>query len=61
VLQLADIFKSFRNVCMKNYKLNPARYYNAPDLAWDACMKLTGICLELPQEYEVLLMNKAGT
>jgi hypothetical protein len=61
VLQLADIFESFRDVCMKNYKLDPAWYYTAPGLAWDACLKLTGITLELPQTYEMLLMIKAGS
>jgi hypothetical protein len=61
VLQLADIFESFGDVCMKNYKLDPAWYYTAPGLAWDACLKLTGITLELPQTYERLLMIKSGT
>jgi hypothetical protein len=52
VLQLADIFESFRDVCIKNYKLDPAWYFTAPGLAWDACLKMTGITLELPQSYE---------
>jgi hypothetical protein len=61
VLQLANIFESFRDVCMKSYKLDPAWYYTAPGLAWDACLKLTGITLELPQTYEMLLLIKSGT
>jgi hypothetical protein len=61
MLQLADIFESFIDVCMKNYKLDPAWYYIAPGLAWDACLKLTGITLELPQTYDMLLMIKSGT
>jgi hypothetical protein len=34
VLQLADISESFRDVCVKNYKLDPAWYCTAPGLAW---------------------------
>ena len=31
---------------MENYKLDPAHYYTAPGLAWDACLKTTGVKLE---------------
>jgi hypothetical protein len=61
VLQLADTFESFRDVCIKNYKLDPAWHFTAPGLARDACLKLTGITLKLPQTYEEILMIKAGT
>lgn len=36
VLLLADVFENFRDVCMNNYKLDPAFYYTAFGLAWDA-------------------------
>ena len=45
VLLLADVFEDFKNVCMKNYELDPAWYYTAPGLAWDACLKKTGFNL----------------
>jgi hypothetical protein len=61
VLQLVDIFENFRDVCIKNYKLDPDWYFTSPGLAWDACLKLTRIKLELPQSYEMILMIKAGT
>jgi len=32
VLLVADVFKSFRDVCMVHYKLDPAWYYTAPYL-----------------------------
>jgi hypothetical protein len=43
VLQLADVLSNYRGVCLKNYKLDPLWYYTSPGLAWDACLKLTGI------------------
>ena len=43
VLLLADVFENFRNICIKNYKLDPAHYYTAPGLAWDAALKVTEV------------------
>ena len=45
VLLLADVFENFRNVCMKNYELDPAWYNTAPGLSQDACLKKTGFKL----------------
>ena len=39
VILLANVFESFRNVCMENYGLDPAHLYTAPGLAWKACLK----------------------
>ena len=36
VLLLADAFETFQNICLKNYKLDPAHFYIAPGLAWQA-------------------------
>ena len=30
VLLLADVFENFRDICIKNYKIDPAHYYRAP-------------------------------
>jgi len=45
---LADVFENFTAICMKNYELNPAWYYTAPGLAWDAYLKKTGVRLLTP-------------
>ena len=46
VLLLADIFETFMNVCMNHYGLDPAWYFSAPGLAWDAALKITKVRLE---------------
>src|SRR6218665_540229 len=56
----ADIFENFRDVCVKNYELDPAWYYTSPGLAWDAALKSTGINLELVSDYDMILMIKQG-
>ena len=60
VLLLADVFESFRNICIENYKLDPAYYYTAPSLAWDACLKITDVKLELLTDIDMLLMVEKG-
>ena len=60
VILLAKVFESFRNVCMDNYGLDPAHFYTEPGLAWKACLKKTGIRLELLQGPEMLLMFERG-
>ena len=39
VLLLGDVFETFRNTRLKNYKLDPAHFYTAPGLAWLALFK----------------------
>ena len=60
VLLLADVFENFRDVCIENYKLDPAWYYIAPGLAWDACLKKTEVNLELLKDVDMLLMFEKG-
>ena len=60
VLLLADVFEEFRNVCLRHYKLDPAWYYTSPGLAWDACLKMTRVSLELLHDQDMLLMVEKG-
>ena len=60
VLLLADVFENFRDVCCKHYDLDPAWYYTAPGLAWDAALKITGVKLELLSDVDMLNMIEKG-
>ena len=60
VILLANIFKSFRKVCLDKYGLDPAHFYTAPGLAWKACLKETGIRLDLLLDPDMLLMVERG-
>ena len=59
-LLLADVFENFRDICLKIYGLDPVHYYTAPGLAWDACLKMTGVQLELLSDVNMLLMFEKG-
>ena len=60
VLLLAGVFENFRDVCCKNYGLDPAWYYTAPGLAWDAALKMTKVKLELLSDSDMALMIEKG-
>ena len=59
-LLLADVFENFRNKCLKIYELDPIYFVSAPGLAWQACLKRTGVKLELITDYDKLLMIEKG-
>ena len=59
-LLLADAFESFKNLCIKTYKLDPAYFSSLPGLAWEACLKKTGEKLELIGHTDMLLMLEEG-
>ena len=60
VLLLADVFENFRDICLENYKLDPAHYFTAPGLSWDAALKMTKVELELLKDINMLLMVEKG-
>ena len=57
---LTNVFESFRRVCLENYGLDPSHFYTAPGLASKACLKKTGIRLELLLDPDMLLMFERG-
>ena len=59
-LLLADVFENFRDMCLKEYELDPAHFLSLPGLAWQACLKKTNIELELLTAYDMLLMVEEG-
>ena len=60
VLLLADMFENFRNKCMDIYELDPAYFLSAPGLAWQACLKMIRVELELLTDINMLLMAEKG-
>jgi len=60
VIQLADVFENFRNVCLEHYKLDPAWYYTAPGLSWDAMLKTTKLELDPITDVNQLLFFERG-
>ena len=55
-LLLADVFENFRNKCIEIYELDLAHFLSAPGLGWQACLKKTGVELELLTDTHILLM-----
>ena len=60
VLLLADVFENFRKVSMDNYGLDCCHYYTAPGLSMSACLKKTGVKLELLTQMDQLLFVEKG-
>ena len=54
------MFENFRDMCIKEYELDPAHFVSLPGLAWQACLKKTNIELELLTDYDMLLMVEIG-
>ena len=53
-LLLADVFGNFRDMCIKEYELDPAHFVLL------ACLKKTNIELEPLTDYDMLLMVEKG-
>ena len=60
VVLLANMYEAFRDTCLEHYKLDPEHFYTSPGLAWKACLKHTGIKLELLTDPDMLLMFEQG-
>ena len=51
------MYEAFRDTCLKHYKLDPVYFYTSPGRA---CLKCTGIKLELLTDPDMLLMFEQG-
>lgn len=54
---LADVFSSFRETCITEYKLDPAYYITLPGYGFDVMKKVTGASLQLLTESEANVYN----
>ena len=59
-LLLADLFENFRDKCIEIYELDPAHFLSTSGLAWQACLKKTGVNLELLTDIDMVLMVGEG-
>ena len=57
VILLANVFEAFRDTCLEYYQLDLAHFYMWPRLAWQVCLKKTGIKLELLTNLDMLLIR----
>ena len=53
---LADVFENFKNKCIEIYELDPAHFFPAPGLAWQACLRKKKGELELLTNIDMSLM-----
>ena len=59
-LLLADVFENFRNMCLKVYKLDPAKFLSTLGLGWQAALKNVKVKLDLLTDTDMLLMVEKG-
>ena len=57
---LADVYETFQEFNLKHYKLDPAHFLTAPSLSWSACLKYTGVKLELSTDPEMNILFDQG-
>ena len=57
---LADVFESFRDMCLDYYGLDPAHYYTLPNFAWDAMLKNTKVKLDHIHDLDMYEMIESG-
>jgi hypothetical protein len=60
VLLLADVMEQFRKTCMKDNQLDPFHYVTLPSFAWDACLKMSKVKLQLIKDINMYLMVESG-
>jgi len=58
VTLLADVFENFRDVALREYKLDPAHSWTVPGFALNCALKISKAELELITDPETLLFSK---
>ena len=53
---LANVFENFRNMCLKIYELDPAKFLSALGLACQIALKNTKVKLDLLNDIDMLLI-----
>lgn len=60
ILLLADVFQNFRRTCYSKFELDPAHYFTAPGLSFEAMLKQTQVEIELLTDIDMLLFVERG-
>lgn len=53
-------YENFRETCHATYSLDPAHYFSAPGLSFDAMLKYTGVSIELFTDIDMLMFAERG-
>ena len=48
------------STCLKYYNLDPTHYFSAPELSWDAMLKMTKVELEKISDSEKHIFIESG-
>ena len=60
VLQLADVFENFREMCLNDDGLDPINYFTIPQLTWDSAFKSTKCHLHLLTDVDMYNFFEQG-
>ena len=55
VTLLADVFENFRDMALREYKLDPAHSWTVPGFAWNCALKMSKVELELITDPDMFL------
>ena len=55
-----QMYLKMLEMCLDIYRLGPVYFVSAPALAWQTCLKKTGVKLELLTDYDMILMIEKG-
>ena len=56
--QLSDVFVNFRNLCLKDYNLDPAYFLSAPSLAFEGMLKTNKVRIELFTDIDMIKITQ---